>query len=33
MTGLRKTGPTTFEVKRQNFRPEADINLLFVTAD
>ena len=33
MTGIRKTGSTTFEVKRQNFRSESDINLLFMSVD
>lgn len=28
--GVRKTGPTTFVVERQNFRPERDLKLVFV---
>jgi len=30
--GIRKTGPTTFEVKRRDFVPDSDIAVLFVTA-
>jgi hypothetical protein len=30
--GIRKTGPTTFEVDKTNFRPEHDLRLLIVSA-
>jgi len=30
MEGLEKTGPTRFEMRRENFEPEADLKLLFV---
>jgi len=29
--GIRKTGPTTFEVEKTNFRPERDLRLLIVS--
>jgi len=29
--GIRKTGPTTFEVEKKNFRPDRDLRLLIVT--
>ena len=29
--GIKKTGPTTFEVKRRDFVPDSDIAVLFVT--
>ncbi len=28
--GIRKTGPTTFEVRKRNYRPERDLNILFI---
>ncbi len=29
--GLRKTGPTTFEVEKKDFRPDQDLRLLIIT--
>jgi len=31
MEGIHKTGPTTFEVEQQDYRPERDLRLLIVT--
>ena len=31
MDGIRKTGPTTFEVEKKNFHPAQDLRLLIVT--
>jgi hypothetical protein len=29
-SGIKKTGPTTFEIKKRNFRPADDLNVLFI---
>ena len=29
--GVRKTGPTTFEVRRRNYTPTRDLSVLIVT--
>lgn len=31
ITGIRKTGPTTFEVRRRDFVPDRDLSVLFVS--
>ena len=31
--GIRKTGPTTFEVRKSNYRPAQDLNILFIAPD
>lgn len=33
LNGLRKTGPTRFEFQRTDFRPERDLDLLFIDHD
>jgi hypothetical protein len=30
-SGVRKVGPTTFEIRRRNYRPEGDLHVLFVS--